>query len=57
MFGSICAMLIIRITRFIFIEVHLMDDDDTLVLTEQERDKILRELPAEEKNDEDEDDD
>jgi hypothetical protein len=34
-------------------EVTTMEDDDTLVLTPEERDKILKELPQQQKDDED----
>jgi len=38
-------------------EVRTMEDEDTLVLTPEEKDKILENLPKTEKSDDDDDDD
>ena len=34
-----------------------MEDEDTIVLTPEERDKIMKDLPKEENNDDEEDED
>ena len=39
------------------IEVTAMDDEDTVVLTPEEKDKILKEVPPEEKKEEEEEKD